>query len=134
MTTFDELVVSRKAWIDKILKPWCREACLQDLKKAEAEWNDIAGDVDPQRTLWTWAWSRFPELVHEGLNGVDETSEVRITLKDGRSFSGYSDGRRSQDGRLVVLCTSHCDRAKDAGFSDPHSIDDIKSVARVTDR
>ena len=130
MATFDELVVSRKAWIDQTLKTWCRDACSKDLRKADAEWGDIAGRVDTESTLWTWAWSRFPDLVHDGLNGVDETAEVRVTLKDGRTLTGFPDGRRSQNGQLVLLCTSTSTTGA-AEFSDPYSIDDIASVKKM---
>ena len=65
MSTFDELVASRQRWISEVLQPWCQAASLADLKKAAAEWGAIAGRVDTDATLWTWAWSRFPDLVHD---------------------------------------------------------------------
>ncbi|MFO0917863.1 MAG: hypothetical protein U0872_06050 [Planctomycetaceae bacterium] len=83
MSSFAELVTSRKAWINDVLAPWCRTAQRKDLLLAEQEWTDIAGKVDPESTLWRWAWSRFPELVHESL-GIDESSEVAVALKSGR--------------------------------------------------
>ena len=42
MATFDELVSSRKQWIEKVLKPWCQRAAHKDLTLAEQEWGDIA--------------------------------------------------------------------------------------------
>ena len=62
---FDDLVASRKAWITDFLQPWCRSAPLAALKRAELDWADIAGKVTADKTLWPWAWARFPDLVHE---------------------------------------------------------------------
>ncbi|MBX3438903.1 MAG: hypothetical protein KF861_15535 [Planctomycetaceae bacterium] len=103
MPDFDELAASRRQWIDEVLKPWCREASLKDLRRAEREWGDIAGRVDPQRTLWLWAWSRFPELVAEELAGFDETYVVTLTLRNGEQLTGYPDARRSQGHELVLV-------------------------------
>ena len=127
MSTFDELVESRKLWIDQTLQPWCQQATLRDLKAAHQEWGDIAGRVDPEPTLWTWAWSRFPTLVHDGMNGVDETSPVRIRLKDGSTHEGYPDGRKSKLGQLVLLSTS-ADGLDELG---PFSIDDVASAESI---
>lgn len=123
MTTFDELITSRKRWIDEVLQPWCRQASRKDLMRAAMEWGDIAGRVDENATLWTWAWSRFPALVHEGLAGVNETRAVQVTLKSGESFSGFPDARESTHGQLVLISIS--------GGSEslgPFSIDDIADV------
>src|SRR5688500_2337067 len=76
MATFAELVASRRTWIDNELKPWCAQATVAQLKLAELEWLDIAGRVDPEVTLWAWAWSRFPELVNRDLARIDETRQV----------------------------------------------------------
>lgn len=129
MHSFDDLAASRREWIDRVLKPWCRQAALEDLREAEAEWHNIAGRVDPEATLWTWAWGRFPELVHEGLPGLDESSEVRVTLRDGRAVTGYPNGRRSKQGRLALVSP----RAG-GGFDDlgPYTIDEILSATRIT--
>src|SRR5687767_6788549 len=81
MKTFAELAASRREWIDAVLRPWCVQASRRDLVLAEMDWGDIAGRVDAEATLWTWAWGRFPELVHEGLSGVSETREVRVQLE-----------------------------------------------------
>mgnify|MGYP000942299374 CR=1 FL=1 len=86
MSSFSELVASRKAWLADVLQPWCRAALRKDLLLAEQEWIDIAGKVDAEKTLWRWAWSRFPELVHESL-GIEETTEVVVTLKTGMNAS-----------------------------------------------
>src|SRR4051794_9094328 len=100
---FKELAASRREWIDNVLKLWCRRAALKDLLRADLEWADIAGQVDPQSTLWTWAWGRFPDLVHEGLAGVNETHEVQVTLKNGRIHTGFPDNRKTEKGRLALL-------------------------------
>jgi hypothetical protein len=89
------------------------------------EWGDIAGRVDAAKTLWTWAWSRFPVLENEQFGGIDETHELRVTLKNGKALVGFPDQRKSEGGRLVLLLTG--------GSSDaaPISIDDIASVERL---
>jgi hypothetical protein len=120
---FDDLVASRRTWIDEVLKPWCLRAPLADLKRAELEWADLAGKIDPQATLWTWAWSRFPDLVHEQLAGVNETHEVRVTLKNGAEHVGFPDNRKSTAGRLVL--------ATRGGEVGPWPIDQIAGVKRV---
>ena len=101
MADFDELVSSRKAWIAEVLQPWCRTATLAALKQAELEWLDIAGKVPAEKTLWPWAWSRFPDLVHEAL-GIEETTEVEVSLQDGRTVRGFPDSRASQQGQLIL--------------------------------
>lgn len=126
MPTFEELVVSRKQWIEEVLKPWCAAAARKDLRLAEMEWVDIAGKVAPEKSLWTWAWGRFPALVHEELSGIDETAAVTVRLKDGREFSGYPDGRRSERGQLVLAGGE----GGPASECDPISIDEIASVER----
>lgn len=125
MTSFEELAASRRAWIDDKLMPWCIQAGLKDLKFADLEWTDIAGDVDPDVTLWTWAWSRFPALVHDGLAGVNETSQVRIHLKNGSSYEGYPDGRKSVKGKLFLLAS-----AEPEEFG-PFTIDEIESAEQL---
>lgn len=130
MAGFQELVASRREWIETVLRPWCAQARLIDLKRAEAEWGDIAGRPDPDATLWTWAWSRFPNLVEEGIQGVNETYEVTVTLHDGRTITGFPDGRKSEQGRLVLLCTAD-DGSGRTIESEPFSIDDIAAVVRV---
>ena len=124
MSSFDILIASRKGWIEEVLRPWCRTAKLRDLKKADEEWLDIAGKVASEMTLWTWCWERFPILVHDGLTGVNETAPVQVTLDDGRTFSGYPDGRASQKGKLVLLTETE-------GEQGPFSIDEIESVKAV---
>ena len=127
MSSFAELVTSRKAWISGVLQPWCRAAARKDLLLAEQEWADIAGKVDPESTLWRWAWSRFPGLVHESL-GIDESAEIEVNLKTGERIRGFPDSRKSQNGKLVLLtATGAGDRFRDAG---PFLLDDIASVTR----
>lgn len=120
--TFADLVESRKAWIQRDLRGWCQRASRQDLLLAEAEWFDIAGKADPAKTLWAWAWSRFPDLVHGEL-GIDESAEVQVTLADGRMFRGYPDARQSLGGRLVLVSRE---------THGPFPIDDIAGVRRVS--
>ncbi|MEX2287433.1 MAG: hypothetical protein WD648_10110 [Planctomycetaceae bacterium] len=128
MASFEDLAASRREWIASVLKPWCQAAPLVELRKAEQEWQDIAGRIDTDSTLWTWAWSRFPNLVHEGLSGVDETHEVRITLSGGSTFTGYPDARKSQKGWLVLVATGGGSSGEELG---PYSIDEILEVERI---
>lgn len=123
MTPFDQLVESRKRWIADVLEPWCRSASRNDLRRVELEWTDLAGKVDPQATLWTWAWGRFPALVSEGIRGVDETWPVAVTLKNGQTYTGYPDARQTEHGQLVLVGT-------DGGALGPFSIDEIADVTR----
>ena len=128
MTSFADLVASRKAWIADVLQPWCRAASRKDLLLAEQDWADIAGKVDPESTLWRWAWSRFSSLVHESL-GIDESAEVEIFLRSGQCVRGFADSRKSQRGMLVMLTATGDDgRFADTG---PFSIDDIATVRRA---
>jgi hypothetical protein len=130
VAAFADLIASRRAWIEETLRPWCAGAPLKELKRAELEWEDIAGKVDPKATLWTWAWSRFPAIVHEGLTGVNETHAVRVTLKNGDRHTGYPDNRRSQAGRLVLLA-SETSAAGGAAEIGPIAIDDIAKIERA---
>jgi len=124
MLTFEELAASRRQWISEVLQQWCRTAPLKDLREAEHDWINLAGRVDPQATLWTWAWSRFPVLIHDGMSGLNETLEVRVQLKSGDIVQGYPDNRASHRGRLVLLCRT------DSGLEDsePVTIDDVAGV------
>ena len=128
MHTFAELVASRKAWIEAELKPWCHQAALRDLRLAEQAWPDIAGKVDAEKTLWLWAWSRFTALVNPDLQAIDEARRLTVTLRDGRSLTGYPDARQSQQGGLVLLCADPDDprRFVEEG---PLTLDEIASIA-----
>jgi len=128
LVTFPELAASRRDWIQQVLIPWCRQASLSDLREAEFDWLNIAGRVDPAATLWTWAWSRYPSLVHEGMAGLDETREVRVHLKNGSTVTGYPDNRASQAGRLVLAGRDDSGRLVDSG---PFSLEDIAAVEWV---
>lgn len=130
MDSFDDLVASRKSWIADTLTPWCRSAKRADLLKADAEWLDIAGKVPSEKTLWVWAWSRFPALVHESL-GIEETSEVELVLSDGRTLYGFPNSRKSVQGQLYLWGTDPVTHTPaDLG---PFSIDQIADVRRIVD-
>ena len=128
--TFSQLVQSRKDWIRAVLEPWCRQASLRDLRLAESEWIDIAGKVDANATLWTWAWSRFPELVHENLPGLDETGEIEITLTDGTTHRGYPDARSAGPGEVLLISSSPQSGPRESG---PFAIDQIQAARRIGD-
>lgn len=123
MPTFQVLVDSRKAWIAEVLIPWCRSAPLAELRKAADEWHDIAGRVDPEFSLWLWAWSRFPVLYVEGLRGLDESYEVEVQLADGGSTRGFPDARASRRGTLTLGSVT--------GAAGPFLIDQVRSVRRA---
>jgi len=124
--SFEQLAASRRHWIDTVLHPWCLRATLKQLRQVEAEWLDIAGRVDLQATLWTWAWERFPQLTHPEMSGVNETHEIRVTLRDGSTYEGFPDSRLSVRGTLVLI-GRHAETAQ-ALQHGPMSIDDIQSV------
>lgn len=126
---FERLATARRQWIETVLRPWCCAAALQELRKAEQEWTDIAGRVDPAATLWTWAWERFPDLVHPELPGVNETHRITISLAEGAEYTGYPDGRRSARGTLILLDTDACGQSQTHG---PFSIDQIRSARTTT--
>lgn len=130
MRSFDDLATSRKEWINQQLKPWCQQAGRTDLIRAEAEWVDIAGKVMPEKTLWLWAWSRFPELVHESL-GIEETLPVQVTLNNGQSYVGFPDSRKSLKGQLLIWGDGNLGQPPQE-FG-PFSIDEIIRVRRAPD-
>jgi hypothetical protein len=123
MSSFPELAASRKAWINEALITWCRTASRADLLKAEEDWVNIAGRVAPERSLWLWAWSRFPCLFLEGLGGLEETWPVRVIDRHGRTAEGYPDNRNSARGELQIL--------GDDGTAERFVIDDVTSVERI---
>ena len=128
MAEFDDLVASRKAWITDFLQPWCRSAPLAALKRAELDWADIAGKVTADKTLWPWAWARFPDLVHETL-GIEETTEVQVILNDGHTVRGYPDARASLQGQLVLWGSDPA--GTDPRELGPYSIDRVAKVSRI---
>jgi hypothetical protein len=128
MPTFTDLVASRREWIEVTLKPWCRRAARADLLLAEQEWPDIAGRVDPEKTLWLWAWSRFPVLCVDDLPGLEESYAVTVTLRNGHQHSGYPDARRSRRGELLLVGEREGGRPREFG---PFLIDDVQQVVPV---
>lgn len=124
-TTFADLAASRRGWIDDVLRPWCRQATRKDLRLAELEWTDIAGKVDAAKTLWAWAWSRFPDAVHDEL-GLDETTELTVTLTSGSAITGFVDARESTSGQLVLWARDPSTNALQS--RGPYSIDEITSI------
>ncbi len=130
MQTFSDLVASRKTWLADVLRPWCAQAALKDLKRAEQEWVDIAGKVDPEKTLWYWAWSRFPDLVNADLASIDEARRVEVTLRDGRSLTGYPDARESQQGQLVLVARDPASPGRHEEHG-PFSLDEIVAIAQA---
>jgi hypothetical protein len=125
---FEQLAAARREWIESVLRVWCRQATLKELRKAEQEWFDIAGRADVNPTLWTWAWERFQDIVHPELPGVHETFEVRVTLTDGQQIVGYPDGRKSQRGMLVIVGKTEAGELK---IHDPTSIDQVAAIERT---
>jgi len=127
MQTYAELAASRRQWIDEILIPWCRQASRKELLAALQDWADIAGKVDPGKTLWFWAWSRFPALVHEELAGIDETVQVTLTTAGGARVTGYPDARESDNGSLVLSGKTKQGEFRQFG---PYSIDEVTEISR----
>jgi len=118
--SFEDLAASRRDWIENVLRPWCQQASWAQLKQAAMEWHDFAGRVDPDATLWTWAWERHPAIVHDDLPGVNETHRVTVNLCDGTSVTGFPDGRRSRRGQLLMVT--------DTDEAGPFSIEDVENV------
>lgn len=122
--TFQELVDSRRTWISTILMPWCISASRRELVIAATEWTDLAGKAAPEKTLWYWAWSRFPQLCNNDLCEIDETWPVLVVRRDGTSATGFPDARSSQLGELVL-------RSAAGEMLGPFSIDDIERIVRL---
>lgn len=127
MKSFSDLAASRREWIAEVLIPWSRQAGYRDLIEAEQDWGNIAGRVDPEMTLWTWAWSRFPAVIHEGMPGLNETCEVLLKTTDGRQATGYPDRQASSRGQIVLISRG------EGGFDQagPFQIDEIISIAQT---
>ena len=121
---FAALAASRRDWIETVLKPWCRRASRRELRLAEGQWRDLAGDVSTRETLWAWAWARFPALCEPGLAPPSESREVRVTLRDGTTHAGTPDARRSVRGGLVLV-------ARTAAGSDDRGPFDLDEIAAV---
>ena len=90
---------------------------------------EIAGKVDADKTLWYWAWGRFPDLVHEELSGIDETVNIKVTVADGTAAAGYPDARETDQGQLVLLATAPGETRRLEKLG-PFSIDEIVSITR----
>jgi hypothetical protein len=126
---FQTLAASRRAWIQDVLRPWCHSASVQDLRRAELEWHDLAGRADTAATLWTWAWERFPDAVHPDLPGLNETWPLEVHLHDGRILHGYPDARKSTRGQLILVQLEPPNPAQ-SPENNPISIDQIQSLRR----
>jgi hypothetical protein len=126
--SFEQLAASRRAWIDDVLRPWCQASSIKELRKAEAEWFDLAGRADIGATLWTWAWERFPAITHPDLPGVHETHEVQVTMKNGEALRGYPDARKSIRGTLVLV---NMNEVGEFQTLQPVSLDDVAAIERV---
>ena len=122
--SFAALAASRREWIEAVLKPWCRRASRRELRLAEGQWRDLAGDVTARETLWAWAWERFPALCEPGLTPPSESRAVRVALHDGTTHRGTPDGRRSVRGELVLVART-ADGWEDRG---PFPLDEIAGV------
>ena len=129
---YSDLVVSRKAWLDNVLRPWCFQAGYKDLLLAEGEWQNLAGKVEPQKTLWYWAWSRFPELVHPDISDINETHALTVELKNGDQYTGFPDARESLHGKLVIQLTEQTDKGM-ANTQKQFKIDEIHTVQRIAE-
>ena len=126
---FEQLAAARRDWIESVLRVWCRQAPLKELRRAELEWFDIAGRADIHPTLWTWAWERFPDAVHSDLPGVHETFEVSVTLQNGTEITGFPDGRKSQRGMLVLVGQAP---SGEIIVHEPISIDAVRTIVRIS--
>lgn len=129
---FEALAGSRREWIQSVLRPWCHSATVQDLRRAELEWHDLAGRADPAATLWKWAWERFPDAVHPDFPGLNETWPVRVRLHDGRELQGYPDARRSTRGQLILLCMDQSSTTTGITETPPVSLDHVATLVRVS--
>ena len=127
LSAFQALSASRRGWIAEFLIPWCRTASVPSLLKAEMEWGDIAGRVDPQFSLWLWAWSRFPVLYVDGLRGLEESFLVQVTLHSGSLHVGYPDSRASQRAQLVLVDREDGQTVERG----PFRLDQVRAVERV---
>lgn len=127
--TYESVALSRRKWLDEILAPWCKSSSRKELRLAEGDWVNLAGKVAPEKSLWFWAWSRFPDLVEPELQAINETHQIRVTIGMGDIYEGYPDARESTNGVLVLLCRDpSTGRYEQTG---PFSLDDIRSVERI---
>ncbi len=58
--------------------------------------------------------------------GVNESHEVRVTLKDGTIVHGFPDSRESVRGTLVLVPFDG--ESEERGVFGPYSVDDIAAV------
>ena len=131
--TFAALAASRREWLETVLRPWCRAAPRTQLRLAEAQWADLAGDVSVRETLWAWGWERFPALCEPGLTPPAESRPVRVTLTGGETVVGTPDGRRSVRGELWLLARG-VDGWEDRGPFDLDAIAAVEPAEQLPDR
>ena len=74
--------------------------------------------------------SDLPALVNQELQGIDETTAVRVSLRDGRVASGFPDARESQHGELYLLGLDPGQPRKSILLG-PFTIDDVVTVDKI---
>jgi hypothetical protein len=68
--------------------------------------------------------------VNADLVAIDEARRVTVTLRDGRTFTGFPDSRQSRQGQLVLVAR---DPARPGRHEEhgPFSIDEIAAIAHA---
>jgi len=112
---------------------WLRGA--DRLPSKTCGWPNLSGATSPAKSTrprrsGTGPGAASPDLVHAELVGIDETREVTVTLRDGRTVTGFPDSRQSVQGQLVLVGRDPLNprRSQEHG---PFSLDEITAIARV---